>query len=223
MKTHTFSARMWGMGLGLAALLLASAPQARSATVWTGPVMTFAQATPDWTQPSNQDRMTPNVWITRGSIQGIFNAKTESTFTHSVSPADTEWANGNLANYASLSYTDWNSWARGVNPSPPDTIGVPAVVHLKSEDIYVGITFTSWGIAGASLFSYQRTTPTAAVSPIPLGISQIGNKIVLTWTNATFSLQSATNVTGIYTTIAGATSPYTNVNSGPRTYFRLIH
>ena len=210
------------MTLGLAALLLASAPQARSATVWTGPVMTFAETTTDPTQSINQDRMTANVWITRGSTQGIFNAKTESFFTHFSSPANTEWANGNIANYASLSYTDWNSWANGVNPGPPSTVGVDAVVHLISDNIYVGIKFTSWGGSGG-LFSYQRTTPNAAVSPIPLSIKPIGNKVVLTWTNAAFSLQSATNVTGSYTTITGSTSPYTNVISGARTYFRLIH
>jgi hypothetical protein len=223
MKTHRFSTHLSAVALGLTAVALVGAPQARSATVWTGPVMTFAETTTDPTQPINQDRMTPNVWITRGPTQGIFNAKTESGFTHFFSPADTRWANGTIANYASLSYTDWNSWAQGVNPSPPSTVGVSAVVHLVSDDIYLGLTFTSWGGSATGLFSYVRTTPSAAVSPIPLSIKQISNKVVVTWTNAAFSLQSATNVTGTYTTITGAASPYTNDLSGARTYFRLIH
>src|SRR5207247_4200408 len=95
----------------LAAWLCATL-QTWSATVWDGPVITFSEATTDPILASNQDRMTANVWITRAQLQGIFNAKAEFSFTHSFSPADTEWANGTLANYASLSYTDWNTWAK---------------------------------------------------------------------------------------------------------------
>src|SRR5262249_38953098 len=75
-----------------------------------------------------QARLTANVWITRGSSQGLFNEKTESSFTHYVSPAGTEWANGSLENYATLSYTNWNHWAKGVNPNPYATVGVQAVL-----------------------------------------------------------------------------------------------
>ena len=53
-------------------------------------------------------------------------------------------------------------------------------------------------------------------------INRIQNEAVLTWTNAAFSLQAAPNVTGAYTNIPGATSPYTNVLSGSRQFFRLI-
>lgn len=220
MKTHSLS--MLTLKMALAALLLVGVPQARSATVWTGPFMTFAETSADPTLAINQDRITDKVWITRGDLQGLFNAKTESFFHHFSSPADTEWANGNIANYKLLSYTNWNSWAKGVNAGPPSTIGVDAVVHLISEDIYVGVQFTSWG-GSSGLFSYQRTTPNAAVSPIALSINQIGNQVVLTWADATFSLQSATNVAGLYTIIPGATSPYTNAIGAAGTYFRLIH
>jgi hypothetical protein len=222
MKTHISSTHVLQMAACLAAVLLASAPQARSATVWTGPLLTFAETTTDPTLAINQDQMTANVWITRRGSPGIFNAKTETFFTHGSSPADTEWANGNIADYASLSFTNWNTWAKGVNPGPPSTVGVAAVVHLISEDIYVGVTFTSWG-GSAGLFSYERTTPNAAVSPVRLSTHQIGNELVLTWADATFSLQSATNSAGSYTTIPGATSPYTNMIGGGGTYFRLIH
>jgi hypothetical protein len=56
-----------------------------------------------------------------------------------------------------------------------------------------------------------------------LRISRIQNKAVLTWTNAAFNLQVAPNVTGTYTNIPGATSPYTNALSGSRQFFRLIN
>src|SRR6266404_2610853 len=109
-----------------------------ASTIWTGPPINFSKpASADPTQAANQDRITANVWITRGSLNGIYNAKTETSFTHSFSPEDTEWANGTTANYCSLSYTDWNTWAKGINANPPSTVGVNAVVHLKTDDIYL--------------------------------------------------------------------------------------
>jgi hypothetical protein len=138
---------------------------AHAATVWDGPTISFTKT--NYANPLlavNQDRLTANVWITRGSAQGLFNANTESRFNHFLSPAGTEWANGSLENYATLSYTDWNHWARGVNPSPPATVGVQAVVHLIPDDIYLSVKFTSW-TAGSFPFShgggfaYLRSTP----------------------------------------------------------------
>ena len=50
---------------------------------YTGSVTTFTDvAGSDPTLPAKQDRLTPNVWITRGSKQGICNAKTETGFAH---------------------------------------------------------------------------------------------------------------------------------------------
>jgi hypothetical protein len=54
-----------------------------------------------------------------------------------------------------------------------------------------------------------------------LNIKQVGTNAVLTWSAASYSLQSATAVTGTYSTIAGATSPYTNAISGSQRFFRL--
>jgi len=125
--------------------------------IWTGPAVSVSDAT----QP---DKITDNVWLARGSEQGLYNAVTESGFTHFLSPADTEWADGTTANYARLSYTDWNTWAKTVHGGPPNTVGVNAVVHLISDDIYIDITFTSWNSSGD--YSYQRSTP-ALVLPTP--------------------------------------------------------
>src|SRR6266581_1253299 len=106
---------------------------AGASTIWTGPPISFSKsASADPTQAANQDRMTDKVWITRGSENGIYNAKTEAGFTHFFSPADTEWANGTTANYNSLTYTDWNTWAQA-NGGPPSTPRINAVVHLKTD------------------------------------------------------------------------------------------
>src|SRR5438093_12203241 len=118
MKPQLSPGYLLNPALTVLAVWLCAALPARSATIWDGPVITFSESTTDPTLATNQDRMTDNVWITRGPIQGIFNAKTETSFTHFFSPADAAWANGNLTNYASLSYTDWNTWAKGVNAGP---------------------------------------------------------------------------------------------------------
>src|SRR6266498_256542 len=150
-------------------VLLLLAISAHAATVWDGPTISFTKS--NYANPllaENQDRLTANVWITRGSSQGLFNANTESQFTHFLSPAGTEWANGSLENYATLSYTDWNHWAKGVNPNPYATVGVQAVLDLIPDDIYLSVQFTSWtggapggGPSYGGGFSYLRSTPVA--------------------------------------------------------------
>jgi uncharacterized delta-60 repeat protein len=57
-------------------------------------------------------------------------------------------------------------------------------------------------------------------SPI-LKFQKLNNQLVLSWTNAGASLQSAPAITGTFTYIPAATSPYTNSMTGARQYFRL--
>ena len=135
-----------------------------AATVWSGPKVVFTKAAAaDPKQDVNQDRLTSNVWFTRGNSQGLYNIAREAVFTHSVSPADTEWASGTTANYASLTYTDWETWARSVG-NPPATPGVNAVLHLKTDDIYLDIKFLSWSERSGG-FSYERSTSGASSIP----------------------------------------------------------
>jgi hypothetical protein len=54
-----------------------------------------------------------------------------------------------------------------------------------------------------------------------LMIQQINDRIVLSWTNSAYQLQSAPDISGIYTNISDATSPYTNSIAGSQRYFRL--
>jgi hypothetical protein len=62
----------------------------------------------------------------------------------------------------------------------------------------------------------------AWLSPsLPLNIQVLNNEAVLTWTNAAFVLQAAPAVTGSYTNVPGATSPFTNVLTSQPKYFRL--
>ena len=146
----------------LAIELCVTPPDARAATIWNGPKITFSKAAgSDPNLAANQDRITANVWITRGATQGIYNAKAETLYAHNFSPADTEWAYGTIANYASLTYKTWEEWYGGqLGGGPPATLGSNAVVHLKTEDIYIDIKFLEWGVglAGQGAFKYERST-----------------------------------------------------------------
>ena len=128
----------------------------RAAMLWDGPLISYNQPAPDPTQTTNQDRITPDVWLTRASSGGLFNAALETAATND-SPAGTEWAFGTLDNYASLPYTNWLGWLNG--KSPTTMVGSNVVVHLIFDDIYLSFKFSLWASKGAGGFAYQRSTP----------------------------------------------------------------
>lgn len=159
----------------LTAIVFASLPASvtHGATVWTGPSISFSKAAnANVSLPQNQDRITNSVWLTRGSTQGIYNISDESSYTHNLSPADTAWATGSATNYASLTFTDWETWTGGV-PNVPNIVSLNAVVHLITDDIYLDLKFTSWGVGGAAggSFSYIRST---APVPEPGSLAMLG-------------------------------------------------
>jgi hypothetical protein len=137
------------------------------ATIWDGPLITFTEPSGgNGSNPADQDRITPNVWLTRNSTQGLFNAKTETGYSHFASPADTQWAYGALADYASLTFSSWEAWN---GQHPPSMVGKNAVVHLESEDIYLSVQFLSWGGAAGG-FSYERSTLVPEPSTVSLAV-----------------------------------------------------
>jgi hypothetical protein len=87
---------------------------------------------------------------------------------------------------------------------------------------YVSTLPGSYGTGGTMRYDWVNIwgDPTNLVTSTPLAFQQIGNKLVLSWPSG-FTLQAAPNVTGGFTNITGATSPYTNTMSGPRLFFRL--
>jgi fibronectin type 3 domain-containing protein len=62
-------------------------------------------------------------------------------------------------------------------------------------------------------------TPTAPVANVRLTISLAETNVILTWPQG--ALQTIESVTGTYTNISGATSPYTNPATGPQQFFRV--
>jgi hypothetical protein len=124
------------------------------------------------TDPANQDRITDNVWLTRDSTQGIFNIKQEPSYDKLIfhAPADTLWATdlNNLGktiaayNYQDLSFTYWRDAYNGTVGAT--IVGRDAVVHLLTDDVYLDLRFTDWGVASGG-FAYMRAVAPSGPSP----------------------------------------------------------
>ncbi len=183
--------------------LLAAMGATQAATLWTGPLITYSQPAPDPTQAANRDQLTPNVALTRGvpsggGSGGIFNGVMETAFTKFVSPADTEWAVGSLANYATLSYSDWTT-AGGGNPVH-NYPGQQLVVHLISDDIYLSLQFTS--LPAGPGFAYTRSTPPAANVPPTVAIASPANGAAFTSPANVTILADANDADGSVTNVS---------------------
>ena len=71
------------------------------------------------------------------------------------------------------------------------------------------------GFFPATILSTGEIVPASILEP-----SRISNGLVIQWGNGA-TLQTGTNVAGPYQDVVGATSPYTNLFTGPQRYFRL--
>ena len=60
------------------------------------------------------------------------------------------------------------------------------------------------------------------VLPPLINFQFVDNQLILTWNNAEFGLQSAPDLSGTFTNIPSATSPFTNSVTGIQQFFRLI-
>ena len=94
----------------------------------------------------------------------------------------------------------------------------PTSTLVLSGNTLYGTT-QNGGLSGhGTVFSLALSS---VIVPIPLNITSIGNAVGLSWSDPAFLLQASTLVTGVYTNVRGATSPYTNAISGPAEFFRL--
>jgi len=81
----------------------------------------------------------------------------------------------------------------------------------SGDSYYSGLTVGAFGVA----------LPAPNIQLLP-GTGDNAANVILSWSNAALALQSATNVAGPYTTLIGATSPYTNNIAIPQMFFRLM-
>jgi len=132
------------------------APSDFTGTIWVGPTVTFSKAAGgDPELESNQDRISPSVWLTRGNEGGqIFNANLESEYDKNESPRGTRWARGTLASVESLEFKKF----REAVIEPKTVVGQDLVLYLVEEDTYVSVKFTSWDQQKNGGFSYERSS-----------------------------------------------------------------
>ena len=143
-----------GLGLifleGLVIMSLTLACSSMAQTIWSGFDVSFTKPdTGDVNDPANQDRITDNVWLTRGGTGGIYNINQESFYATNISPTDTEWATEVVpenegepivaTNWEDLTFTDWRTSYGGMFALLENIILVPAVVHLITDDVYLEI------------------------------------------------------------------------------------
>jgi hypothetical protein len=159
------------------AISVAGATTASAEECWTGSGVAFSKADfADWTLPANQDQITAQTHITRATTMGLFNIVSEASYA-ATSPANTMWAydlagNGNAGlsmtatNHTSLTF---ETWVNAVNNTPPSAVGLPGVVHLIAEDIYIDINVSSWTqFIGGGGFGYSRgASDVGCPSPVP--------------------------------------------------------
>ena len=146
-------------------------------TVWSGLTKTFTKTSfSDYTLPQNQDQLTEDVVLTRGSIGGLINYAAESIFFAATSPVDTEWATDittdqtiAASNWQNLvaadAFTGWLDAYGGQQTGGSMIAGRNAVVHLISDDVYLDLRFTSWTPGGGGGYSYMRAEPSAPIGP----------------------------------------------------------
>jgi hypothetical protein len=139
-----------------------------SQTVWDGETITFSKANnTDFTQEIHQDRITADVWLTRGNGGGLFNIRDESYYYESVSPSYTLWAIGETSDN-DLVFDNFKDFYGPSGNKPP--INTQIVLKLtqgtshESDDIHIDLTFTTWTSGGSGQngggggFSYTRST-----------------------------------------------------------------
>jgi len=162
------------------------------------------------------------LWTNRYS--GLANGNSDATGI-AVDGRGHVYVTGNSDNdYATLAYSSSGVplWTNLYNGPGSGFDYARAVTVDTYGNVYV--TGSSEGTTGCSDYAtikYAGLLTGPSLSPIPLQFRTIGDQIVLSWTNAAFSLQSAPTVVGGYTNVLGALSPYTNEFSGAQRYFRL--
>ncbi|RZP01777.1 MAG: hypothetical protein EVA41_04890 [Flavobacteriales bacterium] len=126
-----------------------------SSNIWSGAMVQFSKEDgADFSQESNQDRITSNVWITRGNAGQIFNIAKENSAVKADSPVRTLWAKGNIDNIDNLTFEPF----RQAVGQPKTVVGLDLVLYLVDDDIYLSVKFTSWSQGQKGGFAYERSS-----------------------------------------------------------------
>ena len=125
----------------------------------------------------------------------------------------------NTAEYATVAYSNSGvpSWTNRYNGSAYNQASAIAVDRIGN----VFVTGKSGDVNGSNA-GFVTIKYSSSVPPPRLDFKLLSGDLVLSWTNAGFNLQSAPTITGPFTNLPSATSPYTNSLAIPQQFFRLI-
>lgn len=148
----------------------------------------------DFTQSSNYDEVTPNVWLTRGLKKGLFNYAQESAYddNNHTSPKGTKWALGKTSDgVENLTFdTFYNTLSSNIGSN---VVNADMVMYIEAEDLYVDIVFRSWTEGGGSNqggFSYTRATGTEIANPTISPSSSAGSAVSFNGTDSKLEIKT---------------------------------
>ncbi|MEC7520416.1 MAG: lectin-like protein [Myxococcota bacterium] len=114
---------------------------------------------PDTTLAENQDCLVPEVCLTRGRNQGLFNAASESGYG-TGSPYGTGWTDTDTASALPSDYLDWASM---VDESPPSKTNIPLSVTVPTARRAWELVVLRWpGNGSGGGVTYVRREATLA-------------------------------------------------------------
>ncbi|MEJ5238480.1 MAG: immunoglobulin domain-containing protein [Limisphaera sp.] len=135
-----------------------------------------------------------------------------------------------LVNYT-LEFTVTRLALNEVEVSVTITDGTNTWSVSARDNVYAYHRFDAFAVRPNSLettaFDFQflefkvEVLQSAVAQPIPLRFGRQGNNLILGWDDARFVLQAAPAVTGPYTNVPTASSPYTHTLGPGALYFRL--
>jgi hypothetical protein len=119
--------------------------------------------------------------------------------------------------YLTLGYASSGApfWTNAYNGPANGSDQARAIAVDHSGNVFV--TGRSWNGTNYDFVTIKYSV----VQRPPILIEQMGQQIVLSWTNSLFHLQTAPTLSDTFTNIPGATSPYTNTMNRAQQFFRL--
>jgi hypothetical protein len=128
---------------------------------------------------------------------------------------------GSSSDYATIGYSSagFPLWTNLYNGPTTESVDQASAIAVDADG---NVFVTGYSTGNGSSSDYATIKYSSSVPPTYLEIQTPNNQLVLSWTNEAFSLQSASTLTGTFTNLPGATSPYTNPISGGQQFFRLI-
>ena len=120
-----------------------------------------------------------------------------------------------------------------INPIAPGSPSVSATDPTTPVDIWnycfrqdgtsgnIGALYVDDLLVGTAFSDVVPTTPPP--TPEPLSIKIVGGNVVLEWTKPAFSLEAASSITGPWSRISGASSPYSAPATDSAKFFRLVY